>query len=197
MTSYLATLLILAAQTGGFATLKDKAQQLDRPGAAIGAIVGLCEEEDPLLQMECQKNVKTERAKYKGGRYYIDLGANHQDLLMFEGMHGKKARLLWVPMYDPGDGQPLTAVRPKRVTKDGWPILQKKVLDGVLPAEVHASDLRRLSRLGQLNIEIVGSFGAPWALKNKGKIIRGVVFKIVAIRISQARTGEQVMEVVY
>ena len=149
------------------------------------------------MQFACQENVKKQRAELKGKRFYIDLGAGHQQLLEFEGLRGKKARFLWVPMYDPGEGMPITVGRPSKLTSEGWPILKKKVLDGTVPAGVMSGDLKRLAMLGQVNIELVGTFGPGWQINRRGNPVRGVVFKLDAIRLSQARTGETVLEIVY
>ncbi|MFH1807903.1 MAG: DUF6066 family protein [Pseudomonadota bacterium] len=198
MTTLLCAVLVLAAKPApSFETLKDGAAVLERPGAATAALVGECSQDDPELQIQCQENIKTARQDHLDKRYYIDLGAGHQDLLAFEALRGSSARFLWVPMYDPGNGLALTAVKPGALTKDGWPVLKKKVLDGAAPKGQLASDLTRLARLGQINIEIIGRFGKTWALTHKGKKVQGVVFEIQAVRLSQARTGETVIETLY
>jgi len=189
--------LVLAAKPASFDALKQGAEELDRPAGAVSAIIGICTEEDPVDQMHCQENVEIEGKKFKGKVVYIDLGANHQDLLEFEGMHGSKARFLWVPMYDPGNGHALTLKKPRKLTGDGWPLLKKKIIDGASPADKTAGDLRRLARLGQVNIEIIGKLGRPWALRHKGDKVYGVVIKAKGLRLSEARTGKTLVEALY
>lgn len=198
MSSFAAATLIFALSApSGFDALKSKAEPLEKIQVAVTALVGICDQEDPVMQIQCQENVSKQRKELQGRRFYLDLGAGHQDLLEFEGVHGSKARFLWVPMYDPGHGMPLTMQKPKKLTAEGWPILPKKVLDAAMPKGVLSTDLKRLSRLGQINIEIIGSFGTVWQLNSRGKAVRGVMFKLEALRFSQARTGETVIEVVY
>ncbi len=197
MSTTWALLLLVAARPASFDALKDTAQVLDRPAGAVEALVGDCSQDDPMMQMECQENVKKSRKSYTGKLFYIDLGAGHQDLLQFESIRGAKARFLWVPMYDPGNGIAITGARPRKLTKDGWPILKKKILDGKAPADLMTSDLRRLARLGQVNVELVGNFGKVWQLRNKTKLVRGVTYKIKGLRLSAARTGATLIEVLY
>lgn len=198
MSTLLCAVLIVAAKPPvNFEALKASAEVLEKPGAATAALVGECSEEDPELQIQCQANVTTARKDHASKRYYVDLGAGHQDLLEFEGLRGSTARFLWVPQYDPGNGMPLTGAKPGALNKDGWPVLKKKVLDGAAPQGVLPSDLTRLARLGQINIELVGRFGKTWALSQRGKKVQGVVFEIQAVRLSQARTGETLIEALY
>jgi hypothetical protein len=192
-----AVLLVTAKPPVHFDALKASAEPLDKPAAATSALIGECSEDDPELQIQCQANVETARKDHAGKRYYVDLGSGHQDLLEFEGLRGSTARFLWVPQYDPGNGLPLTGAKPGALNKDGWPVLKKKVLDGAAPKGVLASDMTRLARLGQINIELVGRFGKPWMLSQQGKKVQGVVFEIQAVRLSQARTGETLIEALY
>lgn len=190
--------LMAAAPKIDFDAQKAKAQVLDRPEKALAAIIGGCHQDDVELQIQCQDNVKAARKQYLGQTYLVDLGAGHQDLLQFEGVHGNKGRFLWVPMYDPGNGQPMTTTAPKRLTKEGWPILKKRVIDGPMPSGMIAADLRRAAMLGQVNIELIGRFTKIWKLKGRGKVrgklVQGVVFKATAIRFSQARTGTVIFD---
>lgn len=198
MNTLMLVMVLTAAKPGAnFDAVKQNADGLDSPAQAISAIVGSCDDKDIEMQIKCQDNLKKSSEQYKGKRYYIDLGAGHQQVLEFEGVHGDKARFLWVPMFDPGTGQPLTAQVPTKLNADGWPVLPKKVIDGKLPAGASGGELQRLARLGQVNIELVGKFDKTWELSGKEKKVRGVVFKIEGLRLAQARTGETLLEVVY
>ncbi|MBN2361428.1 MAG: hypothetical protein JXR83_18395 [Deltaproteobacteria bacterium] len=196
-TFMLVTVLVAAKPGASFDAIKQSAEGLESPSQAISAIVGKCDEQDPEMQIKCLDNLKKSGEQHKGKRYYLDLGSGHQELLEFEGIHGGKARFLWVPMYDPGTGQPLTAQKPAKLNASGWPVLQKKVIDGKLPAGTSAGDLQRLARLGQVNIELVGKFDKAWELGGRDQKVRGVVFKIEGLRLAQARTGETLLEIVY
>jgi len=197
VTSIWALALVMVAKPASFDALKADTSELDRPGNAVSAIIGICNQEDPVDRMHCQENTAEESKKHRGKTYYINLGANHQELLEFEGIRGSKARFLWVPIYDPGNGYALTAKKPNKVNKDGWPVLKKEVIDGALKGDVAASDLRRLARLGQVNIEIIGEFKKPWALRHGGDKVYGVHFKLKGLRLSQARSGDTILERLY
>lgn len=198
MNTLMLVMVLTAAKPGAsFDAVKKDAEGLDSPAQAISAIVGSCDDKDIEMMIKCQENLKKTGEQHKGKRYYIDLGSGHQEVLQFEGIHGDKARFLWVPMYDPGTGQPLTAQVPAKLNADGWPVLPKKVIDGKLPAGANAGEMQRLARLGQVNIELVGKFDKSWELSGKDKKVKGVVFKIEGLRLAQARTGETLVEVVY
>lgn len=186
--------VLAAAPKVDFDGQKARANELQRPEKALAAIVGNCHQQDPEMQIQCQENVKLARKKYLGKAFYIDLGANHQDMLQFEGVHHGQGRFLWVPMYDAGRGIALTTVKPRKLNKQGWPILKKLVINGPMPSATMASDLRRAAMLGQVNIELVGRFARPWTLRHKGKAVQGVVFKASAIRFSQARSGKVIFD---
>lgn len=186
--------LIAAAPKVDFDAQKSAATELTRPEKALAAIIGNCNQQDPEMQMQCQDNVKQARKQYLGKSFYIDLGAGHQDMLQFEGLHRGQGRFLWVPMYDAGRGIALTTTKPRKLNKNGWPVLKKLVIDGPMPSGTMASDLRRAAMLGQVNIELVGRFARPWSLRHKGKAVQGVVFKARAIRFSEARTGKVIFD---
>lgn len=192
----LAAALLLLLAPPSFDALKKKAGTLESLPKTVTALVGRCEDGDAFENQECEQNMKAQRKALDGKRVYLFLGPPEIDKLRFEGERGSKMRLLWTPIHDAGNGLALTMGTPRRLSAKGNIIIPTKVIDAVPAPGVLTSEVQRLVRIGQLNVEVVGRFHKPWTLSGKGKRIDGVAFDLEAIRFSHARTGKPVLEMV-
>lgn len=194
MSAPLAAVLVLALAPPSFDAMKQKAVAVDSLPKALTALVGRCDDGDPIENAECRDNLKTQRKALQGKRVYLFLGAPEVGKLRLEGERGAKMRLLWTPIHDAGNGLALTVGAPSRVNARGNLVIATKVIDAVPAPGVLSSEVQRLLRIGQLNVEVVGRFGKPWRLSHKGQPVEGVAFEVDAIRFSHARTGKPVLE---
>src|SRR5688500_16779719 len=108
----LLALSILAAG-GTFDALKADAFALARPASAIAVLVGACDAGGGAVNGECLENTKDLKAKVTGKRVFMDLGAGYDQLLSFDARRGGKARAVWAPLYDVGNGLALTVGKPQ------------------------------------------------------------------------------------
>lgn len=185
--------LVLSASYD-FETAKKKAGTVKTVGKAISVVVGNCNSDDMGERYDCQENMKKARKDFMGKRLYLYLGTVEANQLQFEGDHKGKVRVVWTaPIYDAGRGLALTLGKPQRVSPRGTLVIRPAILDGDLGEGVLDSEIPRLIRTGQVAVELVGSFEAPWKLSGKGRTYQGASFGAEAVRLTHARTGKTLM----
>lgn len=192
-------ILLLAAAASGatFASLKQDAVVVDRPSNAIALLIGACDKGDWVDQTQCQENTKGDRARIEGKRVIINLGAGHEAFLDFASLNGDTARFVWAPLYDAGNGLALTLGKPQKLSATGNIVVAKRPFDGKAPADATDSDLKRAAKLGQVGIEIIGTFGKPWQLSQGEKVVRGMSFELEGLRLYHSKTGQTLLEGTY
>ena len=188
--------LSLAAGPGGFEAQKKKANDVDNLGKVVATLVGDCSGADFENAIACQENLAKAEKKIRRQSHYLWLGAA-EGLIRYEGMKGKKARIILTPMFDAGSGFAMTVGKPLKLDKkSGTPVVKVLVLDGELADGMLESDIKRALRLGMMSVEMVGKFGKPFALKGGSKgAVRGVMFQPKMIRFSNARSGKPIVDV--
>ncbi len=191
---HIALALFVAAGGASFDSLKKQALELDHPAKAIAALVGACDAGGGAVNGECLENTKDLKEKVKGRLVSLDLGSGYDRLLSWGGRPHGKARFVWAPLYDVGNGLALTVGRPQKISGDGNVVMKKRPIDGTSPDELTDLDLRRLTTTGMAGIQIVGKFGRTWQMSGGRKTVKGVMFEVEAIRLYNARTGAIVFE---
>ena len=193
----LALLLAAASSAASFASLKESAVVIERPSNAIALLIGACDKGDFVDQTQCQENTKGDRKRIEGKRVIVNLGANHEAFLDFGSLNGDKVRFVWAPLYDAGNGLALTVGNPTKLSAQGNIVIGKRPFDGKAQADANESDLRRAAKLGQVGIEIIGTFGKPWQLTQGDKVVRGISFELEGLRLYHAKTGATLLEGTY
>lgn len=186
--------LLIALGSPSFDALKTDAVVLDRPASAIAVLVGACDAGGGAVNGECLENTKGLKDKVTGKRVMMDLGSGYDQLLSYDGRRNGKARVVWAPLYDVGNGLALTVGKPQKISASGNVVIGKRPIDGASPDEYTDLDLRRLGATGQLGIQLVGKFGKVWSMNGGGKTVRGVAFEVEAIRLYHARNGKTLFE---
>lgn len=186
--------LALLAAPPSFEAAKSSARVLDRPAAAVAAMVGACEVVDGAVSGECLENTKDLKDEVAGKKVALDLGSGYDSLLSFGGRNGSQTRFVWGPLYDVGNGLALTVGKPQKVSESGNVVIGKRPVDGKSPDELMDGDLRRLASTGALGIEVVGKFGRTWTMSGGGKSVRGISFEVEAMRLYNVRSGATVFE---
>lgn len=187
--------LLLALQAPDFEALKKSAEAVESVPKAISVVVGNCDTEDIGEKIDCQENVKKQKQELMGKRLYLYLGAVEASQLKYEGERGGgKVRVVWTaPIYDAGRGLALTVGKPQKVSAAGNLVIRPALLDGKLADGILDSEIPRLVRTGQVAVELVGKFKAPWALSGKGRKFQGAEFDPEAVRLTHARTGKTLL----
>ncbi len=186
--------LSLLAAPPSFEAAKASARVLDRPAAAVAAMVGACEVVDGAVSGECLENTKGLKDEVQGKKVALDLGSGYDTLLSYGGRNGSQTRFVWGPLYDVGNGLALTVGKPQKVSDSGNVVVGKRPIDGKSPDDLMDADLRRLASTGALGIEIVGKFAKTWTMSGGGKSVKGVSFEVEALRLYNVRSGATVFE---
>jgi hypothetical protein len=177
-----------------YVELREGAVAVERPSSAIALLIGACDKGDFVDQTQCQENTKGDRKKIEGKRVVLNLGAGHENMLDFAQLNGDVARFVWTPLYDAGNGLAITVGKPTKVSPQGTIVMNRRPFDGKVADDVTDSDLKRAAKLGQVGIEIVGTFGKPWTLQHGDKTLRGISFEIEGVRFYHSRTGKTLSE---
>jgi hypothetical protein len=192
----IASVLVLTlAASGGFDAAKGKAKEVESLKKTVSALIGDCQGAEFEEAISCEENLKKAAKRLRKGSHSIWLPPTDQQLIRYEGARGGKHRLLITPVFDAGDGHALTVGRPSKLDKkSGAPYLKFLVVDAELAPGVLESDIKRALRLGNMSIELVGSFGNTWSLNGKRGVVQGVEFKPTHIRFANARNGKAILD---
>ena len=190
----IALAFLVVAGGSSFDPLKKDAVALEHPANAIAVLVGACDAGGGAVNGECLENTKELKDKVTGKRVFIDLGKGYEQLLAWGGRPTGKARFVWGPLYDVGNGLALTVGKPQKISESGNVVVNKRPVDGVSPDELSDLDLQRLATTGMVGIQLVGKFGKTWTMTGGGKTVKGVQFEVEGMRLYNARTGATIFE---
>ncbi len=188
--------IALAAAAAPFDDIKKTAQPVERLPSTVAALVGVCPDGLMVDELEeCKKNLSTAAKTYAGKKIYINLGIIEPSFLTFESRDLDTAKLVWAPLLDLGNGLAITVGKPDKLSDKGNIVVARRPFSGATDPELSDSDLQRAVKTGQVGVEVVGTFGKPWQLNGKDKIVRGVPLELTALRFYHTRTGKVLVEV--
>ncbi|MDP2340686.1 MAG: DUF6066 family protein [Deltaproteobacteria bacterium] len=186
----------LATAASPFDDAKKSATAVDRLASTVAALVGVCPDGLIIDELqECQKNLATAAKNFAGKKVYVYFGAIEPAFLAFESKTGDRAKLVWAPLLDLGNGLALTVGKPDKLSDKGNVVVSRKPFEGASDPELLDSDLERAVKTGQVGVEVVATFGKPWQLNGKGQIVRGVPLQLSALRFFHSRTGKPLLEI--
>ncbi len=185
------TIAFLAAPTSAadtFETQKNAAKTVKSLKRAVTALVGDCDLYD-VGGYECEQKLNGAKKRLRAGAHYLYFGAPEPSFLRFHKMRGGKARLLWAPLIDARTGMAVTVGKPRGMGKVGRKVkiipVDVELADGIME-----SDIKRAARLGQIAVEVVGTFGPAWSVGRGDDKVRGVAFRPTMVRFSHSRSGK-------
>lgn len=188
--------LVASAPPASFDDQKKAAVPVARLASTVASLVGVCPDglfADELA--ECQQNLGKAGKAFTGKQVYLNLGGGLEQFLSFESKSGDRARLVWAPLVDLGNGLALTLGKPQKLSDAGTVVVARQPFEGFSDPELLDSDLQRAIKTGQVGIELIGTFGKPWELKGKDGVVRGVAFEAKSLRFFHTRTGKVLVEV--
>ena len=175
-----------------FAKLRDRSQPLDSLSSFLERYVGTCT--DLLTRAECQANAKRARAEMTGKSYYLILDESATRMLRpgtFDP-RTRKYRLDLTPFFDAG-GLALTDGAPLGQDGEGRPRIPLMPLYAELAPDQFPMDLERLLRTNNVKVHIVFKPTGTWSLPSKGgQSYEGVKAKFLAVRLTNARNGDEI-----
>ncbi len=190
--------MVVSNAVDPFEAQKAKATEVENLQKLLEPYAGKCVGSDPVEEQECANRAKTAQAGFKGKTLYTNLGAGFERLMEGGEVNGNRALVVLTPVVDVGAEVALTFQKPQKLDKDGTIIVNKYPVDGVLLDDtLMSSDVRRLVKTGQMNVEIVFTIKGPWQLKKKdGEVVRGLEVAVTGVRLSNRRSGKAVLSMV-
>lgn len=184
--------LAWAGAPPAFARLRDQAQSIDSLGSFLERFVGSCAGADP--KAACEANARRTRAELATKLYYVVLDGSAVRMLK-PGAYDPKTRQLTFEMtpFFEGSGLALTNGAPMGNDSEGRPRIAIEPLYATLPPDSLPMDMQRLVRTQGLEIHIIFKPLGVWALPDKvGGKNQGVRAKFLAVRLTNARSGDEV-----
>jgi hypothetical protein len=179
-----------------FEEQKRNAVVVERLASTVASLVGVCPDGLMVDELaECQANLGTAGKAFKGKKVVVALGGGQEQFLSFHAKSGDRATVLWAPLIDLGNGLALTLAKPQKIAANGSVVVAKQPFEGASDAAIDGDDLDRAIKTGQVAIELVGTFGAPWQLAGQGQPVRGVAFEASAVRFRHTRSGKVLLDV--
>lgn len=164
-----------------------KAERVERLDTFLEKFVGRCT--DPYTRAECERGVASFRKEALAKTYVVKL--QEATSLVRPEREGDGFVLLLTPFFD-GGGLALTNGTPTKQDPAGNPLVALVPIRSVLPPG--AMDLEFLSpfRTGAIELEVVFRPLKAWKLPKKGGgSLEGVGARLVAVRVLDGRTGNE------
>lgn len=180
------------AEEDAFGKLRDRAKALEGLGPFLDKYIGNCE--DPFTKAECMKNAAQARREMEGKLFYIMLDDQAASMIRPAAFDPKEAeyRLDLTPYFE-ADGRALTDGAPKSQDEQGRPRMPILPIRAKLVAAT-PMDLERLFRTGNVKMQLIFKPQGVWKMQRKDKkgTIEGVKSRFAGIRLTDARTNEEI-----
>ncbi len=189
----LATALLVAAAApalaaADFASLATSAERIETLEPFLSRYVGHCT--DIYERRTCEANVQASRRAVSGKTFAVrvpDAAA-----LVQPRLQGEKFTLLVTPFVD-GGGFALSNGAPLRQDAQGNPLVGLIPISGRLPPGTMELEFQGPFRTGAIELEIVFRPERTWKLpRREGGSYEGVAARFLAIRVLDARTGNEI-----
>jgi hypothetical protein len=194
MSRAVAIVLALAAVTSSaraadFAGVGTDAERLESLEPFLARFVGRCT--DPYERRTCEANVAAARRAVAGRTFAVRIADAAS--LVRPKLEGDRFLLLVTPFLD-GGGLALTHGAPVRQDSAGNPLVELIAIRGTLPPGTMDLEFQGPFRTGAIEIEIVFRPEKTWKLPRKGEAgsLEGVSARFLAVRILDARTGNEI-----
>ncbi len=177
-----------------WAKVRDKATPLEGLSAFLERYVGACA--DPFSRAECLSNAKRAREEMEGKLYYLILDDRAASMIRPAAFDIRESqyRLDLTPYFEAG-GRALTDGVPRSQDDQGRPRMPLTPIWAKLPLGSTPMDLERLFRTGNVKVHLVFKPFGVWKMArkdNKKESIEGVKAKFVAVRLTDARSGDEI-----
>jgi hypothetical protein len=171
-----------------FEALKERAERVDLE-TFLSRYVGACK--DPYERRTCEANVAAARRAVAGRTFAVRV--TDAAPIVHAEMRGQGYLLLVTPFVD-GGGLALTHGQPRSQDAAGHPLISFIPIRGALPPGTMELEFQSPFRSGMVEMEIVFKPEGAWKLKRKGEagFYEGVAARFLAVRLIDARTGEEI-----
>jgi len=196
---FIAALLIpgaaQAAPPAAFAQLRDRAQALPGLSTFLSSFIGDCGF-NPLGGGACKKKVEAFRRGALGKTYQVILDDDAQRLVQPRGFSPSTHEMEFaLTPYFEAAGFALTHGQPHKLNAQGSPVIPLIRMNSILGDAVTPMMVDRVFRTGDVRMQIVFKPLGIWKLPRKdkrGAFVEGVKAQILAVRLTEARTGSTI-----
>jgi hypothetical protein len=187
-TALLAALALPAFAGTDFAALATGAERLETLEPFLSRYVGHCT--DVYERRTCEANVAASRRAVAGKTFTVRVPDAAP--LVRPRLEGQKFVLLVTPFVD-GGGLALSNGAPLRQDAHGNPLVGLIPINGRLPPGTIELEFQGPFRSGAIELEIVFRPERTWKLpRREGGSYEGVAARFLAIRVLDARTGNEI-----
>lgn len=185
----LAALAAAPAHGAGFDDVATAAERLESLEPFLARYVGRCT--DPIERRTCEANVAAARRSLAGKTFAVRV--SDAASLVRPTLEGERFLLLVTPFVD-GGGYALTHGAPARQDAAGHPLIGLIPIRGKLPPGTMDLEFQGPFRTGAIELEIVFRPERIWKLPRRGEpgSLEGVAARFLAIRVLDARTGNEI-----
>ncbi len=184
----LAALSLPAAASTDFVALATRAERLETLEPFLARYVGHCT--DVYERRACEANVAASRRAVSGKTFTVRVPDAAS--LVQPRLQGEKFTLLVTPFVD-GGGLALSNGAPLRQDPRGNPLVGLIPISGKLPPGTMELEFQGPFRSGAIELEIVFRPERTWKLpRREGGSYEGVAARFLAIRVLDARTGNEI-----
>jgi hypothetical protein len=175
-----------------FAALRDSSEAVDSLATFLDRFVGHCT--DPFEKATCVANARKAREQMTRRSYYAILGDSASRILKVGAFNPSSGtfRVNLTPFFGAGDFA-LTEGAPIGLDADGRPRMSLLSMAASMPEGSLPMDVERLLRSGSVKVHLVFKPLGLWSLPSKagGHKLEGVRAKLLAVRLVNARAGEE------
>ena len=188
-----AVLLLVASPSAlaseRFDTIATSAERIDALEPFLSRYVGHCT--DVYTRATCEANVAAARRAVSGKTFTVRV--TDAATLVRAQLQGDGFVLLVTPFVD-GGGLALTHGTPAKQDAEGNPLVNLIPIRGKLPPGMMDMEFQGPFRTGAIELEIVFRPERIWKLPRRGErgSMEGVAARFVAIRVVDARTGNEI-----
>jgi hypothetical protein len=177
-----------AAASTDFVALSTRAERLETLEPFLARYVGHCT--DVYERRTCEANVAASRRAASGKTFTVRVPDAAS--LVRPRLQGEKFTLLVTPFVD-GGGLALSNGAPLRQDPQGNPLVGLIPISGKLPPGTMELEFQGPFRTGAIELEIVFRPERTWKLpRREGGSYEGVAARFLAIRVLDARTGNEI-----
>jgi hypothetical protein len=196
----LAQVSLARADNKTFAQWRDKARPVESLSQFLSSFVGDCESEILTGSKECQSKVDAFRKESLSNAYYVILGEDATKMVQVKGFNPQthEFEFALTPLFDAA-GYALTHGQPTHTDAEGNAVLPLMKMVGKLSDETTPMDVDRLFKTGQVRLQVVFRPMGIWRLPRKdkkGAFFEGVKSQFLAVRLSDARSGNELVSTV-
>ncbi len=190
----LATILsqpALAEAPKAFVALRDSAEAVDSLTTFLDRYVGHCS--DPFEKAACEAHARRTREQMTGRSFYAILGESASRALRAAAFNPSSGtfRIDLTPFFEAGDFA-LTEGAPLGLDSQGRPRIALLPIAATMPQGSLPMDVERLMRSGALRVHLVFKPLGIWSLPGKSGKLEGVRARLQAVRIVNARSGDEI-----